>query len=319
MPVYGQSPWADASVAMQGVGGSMANLAHAQLSGRLRAQQMMQQQAYQQAQLALARQREARMQQSMDQQDQFHMASAAKAQQETGDMQQASDMANLVMQLRASQGAMQSPSLNSNAQVLNPAALAMRQAGALPQGEVAMPRAQFESLIPQVIQAVMMRQAAMSPASAASMARPVEMSPGQNLVDPITRQTLLQVPPASKLQQVAPGASLFDAEQGTNVFTAPESPYHIGMIDARQHQMDMQRAYQEGMLAARTRGLNIQEASAGSNPGLLDFQKNLNSVEDANGVVNSTQNKRIRVKAPDGRTGTIQQGDTIPDGWTTIQ
>ncbi len=31
----------------------------------------------------------------------------------------------------------------------------------------------------------------------------------------------------------------------------------------------------------------------------------------------ATPKKRIKVKTPDGRTGTIDEGDKLPEGWTT--
>lgn len=36
-------------------------------------------------------------------------------------------------------------------------------------------------------------------------------------------------------------------------------------------------------------------------------------------TMNQAQTARVKVRAPDGRTGTIEQGDTIPDGWQVIQ
>lgn len=271
MPQYGQSPWEETGTAMSGMGNSVANLSMARQIGQYRAQQFMQQQAYHNAMLQLAQQKA--MQEGQVQQAQISNYGAEQGLNEAkmGEVQSGQSMADLVGRLTAARGAVNNPSLQNNPEVLNNAVMAMRQAGVLPQGQVAMSREDFNGALSPAIIAALSRQGATSPAAAVNMLQGQNVPRGDINYNTVTGDQQYGMPPEAKLHEVAPGGTLVD-NSGNTMFASPNKPSsslsmedRIRLEAVKQILAAKGRAVAPGSDAPDIGGMSDYARSAGAN------------------------------------------------------
>lgn len=198
MPMYGQSPWAEAGDAVSGMGDSVARIALSQQMGRQRMWQMMQQQAVEQAYLKIA--------QEKAEQDRAHsQAAVGELQERTAGM-------------KGEREAGESLS---------------KHLGEYGQAERLSQKYNHPELLQMVMKRIAKDQGRLAAMAPGSVSRQVpEIMAAQ---DPNLRRLMATGTPM--YQHVAPGGVIFDAARQEPIFTSPISPYQQQMVDIRRQEV----------------------------------------------------------------------------------
>ncbi len=123
-------------------------------------------------------------------------------------------------------------------------------------------------------------------------------------LDPRMRQLIATRTPI--MQHVNPEQTLFDAGRGQPVFQGPPRQQQSGRMSPEdQKRMAMMRIY-----------ANIL-SKPGGEAKLPRIQAILS--KQLGGGGGGTGKPRVKVRGPNGESGTIEQGDKLPDGWKALQ
>lgn len=274
---------------------TFAKLPHMRAELAMSAQRLALQQAEEQRMQSMA---EAQIP-NIKSQTENHLANAAKLALQTSQMQGNNDAQQRRGRL---QGYAQSPMFGQMLQDPD-SGMQIRQdlQGVIPQGE-------FQTTLPQLLEAVKAalsgtREQAVggSPTASASMFKPYNTpngainSYGENLTGPVPYNL-------NAGQGRYNGDNELMQERAPNPFAAKRSP-------ADQIMTDVARGLSTGMIDP---GSPEMKAALG----MTNFLGGAQSPMKGPSTINTQSTERLRVKGPNGESGTVPKGTTLPEGWT---
>lgn len=232
------SPWNDAASGMSGLANSMAGVVMAQQQNKMRQFQMMQQAAIENAYLRLAQEREQREATNTSANVDYLKARTGQEQYQTDEMKHASELAATVGRLR---GYQHTPMLmnmvtdpTSGPQIIND----LRGAGVVPQGGFDMTPDQLREIIGAALSSRTTEGGMGTPASAAMMSRPQEVSAGATLVDPFTMQKLFSAGPMPMNDYQRQALELRTREDEIRDKRFQDQLYRTGLMERRVEAME---------------------------------------------------------------------------------
>lgn len=139
------------------------------------------------------------------------------------------------------------------------------------------------------------------------------INPGQERVNTLSGDVLGYLPPTPSFHSLPAGATPYILDQGQATVAGPQNPFRP-MAPTNQRPIPvglpsvLQNMTQYGSTNDLALAQQVMRALASNYTNGLPAQ-----------ATNTNVPKRIRVQSPEGKTGTIEEGDQLPDGWKVIQ
>lgn len=150
------------------------------------------------------------------------------------------------------------------------------------------------------------------------------INPGQERINTLTGDLMGYLPPSPTFHAAPAGSQPYVLDQGVASPTGQQTPFKPA-VRAQMNPHDIQAAITSlgGIAGNRYASSNTVNMAESVLPMLVHaFTNQMNGMQGqlpARTTDTTPNTQRVRVKGPNGETGTVDASEQLPDGWTPIQ